>query len=114
MVNTMKKFMLLFVGLELKPADADAETQVYMKKWGEWMEGLVKKGALESGSPFEWRGKVVEKDSVSDYQPPGVDIGGYMIINAASLDEAVEIAKQAPNVALGGTVVVRPCMDVKM
>ena len=110
----MKKFMLLFVGFELQSDDGSRLTQDYMKKWGEWIAGLARKGVVESGSPFEWRGKVVKKELATDLHLQQEDIGGYMLINAESLDEAVEIAKQAPHMALGGTTIVRPCMEVNM
>jgi len=76
------------------------------------MAGLASKGILVSGLPLEWRGKVVKKDAVSDLQLQQEDIGGYLLIRAGSLDEAVEIAKQAQHKALGGTTIVRPCLDV--
>ncbi|HEX6554216.1 MAG TPA: YciI family protein [Ktedonobacteraceae bacterium] len=108
----MQQFLLLFVGYTLQPGDGSAQTQAYMQGWGEWMAGLASKGILVTGSPLEWRGKVVKKDAVTDLQLQQEDIGGYLLIRAESLDEAVEIAKQAPHMALGGTTIVRPCLDV--
>jgi hypothetical protein len=110
----MKKFMLFFVGLAVQPGDRSPQTQEYMQGWGEWIAGLARKGVVESGLPFEWGGKVVQKDSVSDLHLQPVDIGGYMLIKAESLDEAVEIARQAPHMALGGTTIVRPCMEMNI
>ena len=110
----MKKFMLLFVGFELQPEDRSTLTQDYMKGWVEWIAGLARRGIVESGSPFEWRGKIVKKESATDLHLHQEDIGGYMKINAESLDEAIEIARQAPHMALGGTTIVRPCMEVNM
>ncbi|MEX0761369.1 MAG: YciI family protein [Dehalococcoidia bacterium] len=110
----MKKFVFLFVGAELKPGDGSPLTQEYMRKWGEWAAGLAQSGALESGLPLEWSGKTVSKEGAEDLSLLPLDIGGYMIINAESMDAAVEIAKGAPNVALGGRIVVRPCLDVPM
>jgi len=46
----------------------------------------------------------------TDLQLQEVDIGGSLLINAESLEDAVEIAQQAPHMALGGTTIVRPCM----
>ena len=110
----MQKFMLLFVGFELQPDDGSTLTQDYMKGWGEWIAGLARRGIVESGLPFEWRGKVVKKESATDLHLQQEDIGGYMLIKAESLDEAVEIARQAPHMALGGTTIVRPCIEVNM
>ena len=108
----MKQFLFLFVGLALQPGDGSAQTQAYVQGWGEWMAGLASRGIVESGLPLEWSGKVVKKEAVTDLQLQQEDIGGYLLIRAESLDEAVEIAKQAPHMALGGTTIVRPCMEV--
>jgi len=107
----MSKFMLLFVGKEYKPSN-DEETKEHMKKWESWIGQLVSTGKFESGLPFEWGGREVSKDNVGMYNSPEVDIGGYMVINADSIEEACELAKNAPNVELGGTVVVRTCMGM--
>ena len=108
----MKKFMLLFVGFELQPDDGSARTQDYMRGWGEWLAGLARRGVIESASRFDWSGKVVKKESAIDLHLQREDIGGYMLIKAESLEEAIKIAQQAPHMALGGTVIVRPCMEV--
>ena len=107
----MKRFMLLFVGLAAQPQATDDETKSYNQLWGTWIGGLAQRGILESGSPLEFAGKVVAKDSVSEFQPERVDIGGFLLIKTASMDEAVEIAGQAPHIALGGTTIVRACMQ---
>ena len=39
-----------------------------------------------------------------------VDIGGYLIVEAETLDAAAEIARGAPHIALGGTTIVRACL----
>jgi hypothetical protein len=92
----VKKFLLLFVGRADQPAADDAQSQEYNRKWVEWMATLARQGRMESGLPLEPNGKVVKQDSVTDLQLKTEDTGGYMIVSAASLDEAVEIAKQAP------------------
>jgi hypothetical protein len=108
----VSKYMLLFVGKEGDPDDQSEQTREYSAKWAGWMGELAGKGALESGLPFEWSGKVVKSDSVEDLELDEVDIGGYLLVNAGSIDEAVEIAGGAPNVELGGSVIVRECAEI--
>ena len=108
----MAKFMLLFQGKEFDPTDESEETTEYAQKWGEWMAKLTMEGFMESGAPLEWSGKVIEKDAIRDYQLREVDDGGYMILNASSMEEAANIAKGAPNVDLGGQVVIRPIIEI--
>jgi hypothetical protein len=39
-------------------------------------------------------------------------LGGYIVFEAADLDEAIEVAQRIPAVRLGGAVEVRPLVDV--
>jgi hypothetical protein len=107
----MQQFLFLFVGAELKPGDGSPETQEYMRKWGEWVSSLTQRGALQSGGPLEWTGKSVTQDATDELQLQPVDIGGYMIISAESMEAAAGIARQAPNVALEGRIIIRPCQE---
>jgi hypothetical protein len=43
-----------------------------------------------------------------------VDIYGYLLVNASSLDEVVDIVRQAPHTELGGKTIIRPCNDRPM
>ena len=74
--------------------------------------GLIASGALDSGRPLEASGKVVEKETVADFQPEDIGIGGYLIINAASLDDAALMMQGSPHMAVGGSAIVRPCPDI--
>lgn len=105
----MQKFLFLFKGLGYSSQDV---TESYSKKWTDYIGELVKNGHLVAGSPLDTGGKVVVGKEVSDFKGEKVDIYGYMLIQAPSLEEAVELSKQAPHMALGGTTVVRPCREV--
>jgi hypothetical protein len=39
-------------------------------------------------------------------------LGGYYLIECANLDEAIEAAEKIPSVAFGGSVEVRPLIDM--
>jgi hypothetical protein len=108
----LPKYMLLFVGMAARPDATDATTEDYNQRWMQWIGGLAQRGALESGAPFEPTGKRVEADSTADLELDTVDIGGYMLIEAADLDEAAALAREAPHMALGGSTIVRPCVAV--
>jgi hypothetical protein len=77
-------------------------------KWQRWVEALMEQGIIDTGTPLEESGKIVTQSDVSDYLGTAEDIGGYLIINADSIEHAVEIAKQSPNIRAGGAVEVRP------
>jgi hypothetical protein len=110
----MKKFVLLFVGRPGAPDAQDAQSQDYRRGWMAWLRDLGARGVVDCGLPMEWGGKEVRKDSVTDYRAADIDVGGFLVVKADSLDEAVEIAREAPHVAIGGTTIVRPAMDVGM
>jgi hypothetical protein len=50
---------------------------------------------------------VVTADEVRDLELERVDIGGFVLIDVDSYEQAIEIATQAPHIALGGTTIVR-------
>jgi hypothetical protein len=109
----MPKFILLFQGRAAADPDAsDAQTQDYNRRWGEYMGGLARDGKLESGAPLLPSGKVLKGTDVSDLELAEFDTGGYMLLQADSIDEAVEIALRAPHVELGGGTIVRPCLEL--
>ena len=110
----MKKFVLLFVGRAGVSGAQDAETRDYGQRWMAWMRDLAARGVVEAGLPMEWSGREVSKDAVADYRAADIDVGGFLVVRAASLDEAVDIAREAPHMAIGGTTIVRPAMDVGM
>jgi hypothetical protein len=72
------------------------------------MGSLADRSALIAGTPFEARGSVVTAAALRDLELEPVDIGGFALIEAESDDEAIETARRAPHVALGGTTIVRP------
>ena len=109
------KFMLLFAGgdpsLTISAPQSEAK-QNQMKRWGDWMMGLAKKGVLESGCPFQESGKVVSREGAAEFHKSKDDFSGYVILNVPSEQIVVEIAGTAPHIVFGGTVVVRPCAEI--
>ena len=115
----MKEFMYLFRGGEVTRAKlSPEEMQTHMQKWGVWMEGLAKEGALVGGLPLNQAGKVVEKAGELVTDGPFAEgkevVGGYLIVNARDLDHAVEISRGCPNYEHGGTTEVREIMSMDM
>ena len=108
----MQQFLMLTIGAPLDPQAGDERTQAYMGEWGALLGGLAASGALDSGRPLEADGKEVHRDAITDLPEEDVGIGGYLIINAESLEEAARIAQGSPHIALGGRTIVRRCMNV--
>jgi hypothetical protein len=113
----MEKYMFLFRGgdvSKLSPQQQEAQ----MGKWLQWIEKLSKENRYVSGEPLLPGGKTVAglKKTVTDgpFAESKELIGGFFVVNAKNLDEAVTIAKDCPDYELGGTVEVREVMKVDM
>lgn len=93
------------------------KAQQSMKKWRAWMKDLEDKGHLKSfGQPLERVGKVVggKKRTVTDgpYMETKDVIGGYSIVAAKDLDQAAQLASGCPVLEGGGSVEVRPVLQM--
>jgi hypothetical protein len=106
----MDKYLFVFrggMGTNLTPA----EMQASMEKWGAWIGEMTKKGIYKGGDPLDDGGKVLvgKKKIVTDgpYAESKDLIGGYVIIEAASLDAAAELARGCPIFESDGSVEVR-------
>jgi len=115
----MKKYMLTFFGgnMALRYENlAKAENEAREKHraaWAGWMSDLMKGGHLEAGYPLEPDGKRIDADGPRDHHFPNTTEGGVIIIKAASLDQAAEIAQSAPIIKNGGYVLAPPCGEMK-
>ena len=86
-------------------------------QWNNWYDGLAARGKVQHGRPLGLHGRVVSGAggrNVIDgpYAEAKEAVGGYFFLSVADLDEATEIAKGCPGLALGLTVEVRPVVDV--
>ena len=81
-----------------------------------WFEGLKDQGKVKGGQPLGPENKVVSGKNgrtVSDgpFAESKEAVGGFLQIEADSLDEAVAIASSAPMVDYGVTIEVRPVLE---
>ena len=111
----MSEFLFLYRnGEKLSPE----QMQQQMGRWMAWLKDLGDKGALKSaGHPLERAGKLVNggaKRTVTDglFAEAKDVIGGYSIVEAATLDQAVELSQGCPIFNVGGAVEVRPIMKM--
>ncbi len=110
--------MLLLWGGYPGPNLSPEHAQRHVQKWTAWVEQLDKSGRLKSGLPLERRGKLVSGPNKLVTDGPFLEsdavVGGYFIIAAADISEAVEISKGCPIFGDGGAVEVRPVIDTNM
>ncbi|MCL6274421.1 YciI family protein [Muricauda sp. 2012CJ35-5] len=97
----MSNFMYLFRGGDenFKKLSQE-EKQAHMEVWGEWMGGLKEKGQLLDGLPLGDEGRVVHNKGQLVTNGPHAEgaevVGGYLIVSAKDMDEAVELSKGCP------------------
>lgn len=101
----MKKFMYLYVGGEVQEADRDANVQ----QWKDWLGLLHKSGKLiDAGAPFAASKRIDNDGSPIDYDwQKHSNVGGYSIVKADNIGEAVSMTSSCPHFAIGGSVEVR-------
>jgi hypothetical protein len=97
------------------PAEAEASTAAYMK-FGETMS---KRGVLKGGERLHptsdattvqvRNGEVVTSDG--PFAETKEQIGGFYLIDAKNLDEAIEVAAQIPGASVG-SIEVRPIWEM--
>ncbi|MHB1224733.1 MAG: YciI family protein [Gemmatimonadaceae bacterium] len=80
--------------------------------WNDWCDSLTAQGRLQHGSPLEPDVRLVSGAHArgaadGPFAEAKELIGGYFLLTAASMDEAVAIAGQSPNLRYGMTIEVR-------
>lgn len=107
------EYLLLFRGTHWHKGLSPAEIQKVMSRWTAWFNDLRAQGKLKNGLPLMTEGKIVHGANgrfVTDgpFAESKEAIGGYFLITASNLEEAVSIAKQCPGLEYGAVVEVRP------
>jgi hypothetical protein len=81
-----------------------------------WFEGLKEQGRVKAGQPLGPGGRTVSGAGhglVADgpFAESKEAVGGYLLLQANTLDEAVAIAKSNPTLEYGVTIEVRPVLE---
>lgn len=112
----MEKFMLIFTG-GIQQDASPQDLQTNMGKWMSWVEKLQKEGRYASGEALLPGGKLVSgKTVVTDgpYTEGKEVVGGYFVVSANNLEEAVAECQHYPDFEHGGQVQVRQVMKFDM
>ena len=96
----MEEYILIFRHMDGEKVASPDQLQAWMKQTMDWIGGIAaqNKFVLGNGLPFA-DSKVVWHNNVVTNGPFGEikeTIGGYIIVKANSVDEAVEFAKGSP------------------
>ncbi|MBV8900013.1 MAG: hypothetical protein JOY92_07885 [Verrucomicrobia bacterium] len=114
--QTPDQYLLLFRGTGWYQQLSPEEIQEVMGRWTVWFERLSRQGKLKSGLPLHHEGKIVSgKNGRSVADGPFAEskeaIGGFFLLQADDLDEAVRIAQQCPSLDHGVSIEVRPVAE---
>jgi hypothetical protein len=110
------QYLLMIYRDEKEAAKAtEADLATMMKEYGEFTQGIVKSGQFRAGDALQpirtattvrvRDGKTVTTDG--PFAETKEQLGGYYLVEAKDLDEAVRIAARIPN-ARDGSIEVRP------
>jgi hypothetical protein len=106
----MKNYLLLLRAGKPVSAKTEAENKADLEAWGAYMGRLTQGGNFTGGQPLVSGGKVVSASGITG-EPvisarEGI-VGGYLLINAESLENAVELAKECPHIENEGNIEIR-------
>ena len=106
----MKQYLFLLRGGKPAASKTEEESKAENAAWGVYMGGLAQNGNMAGGSPVVGGGRSVSASGITNEpvtsSPEGI-VGGYLIINAESLDAAAAIADACPHKNYGGHIEVR-------
>jgi hypothetical protein len=115
--ETRVKYVLLLLDTPNEPKSNTAEYGAWYAEIGAWYEKWGASGRLDGGHQLQGTdtAKTIRSGSVTD--GPFIEtkevLGGYSVIEADSMDEAVDVAKTWPGVDRGWiTVEVRPVLEM--
>jgi hypothetical protein len=113
------KYLLLIYSDEKQDASASKEEQdAWMGKYNEYTEAIQRSGALIAGEALHPTSaattvRVQNGKRVTTHGPfaeTKEQLGGYYLVEAKNLDEAIDWAAKCPGATVG-SIEVRPIMD---
>jgi len=112
-----KTFMYLLRGGVSDGTLSPEEIQKLTEKYMHYIQSLRDKGHFIAGEPLEDTGKILSGErgrKVTDgpFTESKETVGGYFLIRANDLNEAVELSRDCPIFANGGEIEVRPIQNI--
>lgn len=110
------EYLMIFRSDEWYNRLSSSELQAVWNQCNAWFDQLSAQDKIVTGRPLARSGAVV----ASQKEPVLMDgpfteskelIGGFMILKAASLEEAIAVARTSPNLRYGVTIEVRPLAE---
>jgi hypothetical protein len=107
------EFMLLFRNTALEQRLSAEEMPKAMQRLNGWLERWSRSGHIKGGQPLSYVGKTISgarQRTVADgpYAESKEAVGGYVLLQAASFEEAMTVAGEWPLLDYDCVVEVRP------
>lgn len=109
----MKEFMMLFRSEPSTERPTPEEMQAQVALWQDWIGGIAAQGKFVGTNALGMEGKIVGSDNVvtdGPYIEMKEMVGGYIIVKADDIDDAVRLSEGCPTLSVGGKVEVRDIM----
>lgn len=110
--NISTEYMVLFRSTGWQQDLSPEEMQQIMGRTMAWFERLQQQGKMKAAQPLFEEGHVITGKKGRQVDGPFVEskesIGGYLMLNVGTLEEAVSIAREWPLLDCGCAVEVRP------
>ena len=91
------------------------QMQESIKQWQDWIGGIAAQGKFIGTNRLGFQGKTLKSNNVvtdGPYVEVKEIVGGYIIVKADNLDQALKMANGCPILNIGGSVEVRDVMQV--
>lgn len=97
----MKDFLFLFRGGDTERKQfSPEEMQAEMNRWQEWIAGIAQTDQFGGGHPLTGEGKVLQGGTQKLIDGPFMEgkeiVGGYILVKASDMQEAVRLASACP------------------
>jgi hypothetical protein len=113
--TTTDEYMLLFRGPHWDQGLSTDELQKAMNNVMAWFEGLNQRGKVKGAQPLSVQGRTISGTNGrfavdGPFMETKEAVGGYLVLQADSFEEAVEVARTNPALRYGVSVEVRPIL----
>jgi hypothetical protein len=116
----MRYMLMIYSDEKMRDKWSEQEKAAIFKEYREFTESIRRSGAHLAGDPLQptttattvrgKNGKTITTDG--PFAETKEQLGGYYMVEAKNLDEAIAIAARIPAVRMGGSIEVRPIMEL--
>ena len=109
----MKEFMMIFRSEQRVERPSPEDMQAQVKVWQDWIGGIAAQGKFVGTNALGMESKIVRKGApITDgpYMELKEMVGGYIIVKAENIDDAIKLSEGCPTLGYGGSVEVRDVM----